>query len=147
MLGNLGLEKLLVLLAVGLVVLGPERLPKVAADAGRLVRALRRLAQEATGEFREEIGPHLGNFDASELELQRLRPLLERYLGATSGARAPVPVPAGDAEGAAGALGAGGAAVGAGGGVGAAVGSMGPMRPVGAVGAEGQPPPFDSEAT
>jgi sec-independent protein translocase protein TatB len=81
-LANLDLGKLVVLLAVGLVVLGPERLPKMAADAGRLLRALRRMAQDATGDLREELAPHLGEF--SELELSDLHPrrLLDRYLQA-----------------------------------------------------------------
>lgn len=82
MLANLDVGKLLVLLAVGLVVLGPERLPQVAADAGRLIRALRRLAHETTGELRAELAPHLG--ELGEVQIAELHPgrLLERYLQA-----------------------------------------------------------------
>ncbi|MHB2022296.1 MAG: twin-arginine translocase TatA/TatE family subunit [Mycobacteriales bacterium] len=81
MLGNLGLEKLVVVLGVGLVVLGPERLPKFAADAGRLVRTLRRLAQEATGDLKAELEPHLADLDLSDFDVARLRPLIDRLLG------------------------------------------------------------------
>lgn len=84
------MDKLLVLLAVGLVVLGPERLPKVAADAGRLLRTLRRLAQEATGELKDELAPHLKELDLADLEVPRLAPLLDRYLSQTFSADAPV---------------------------------------------------------
>ena len=47
----------LVLLA--LLVLGPEKLPKFAADTGRLVRNLRRMATDARAEVRESLGPEL----------------------------------------------------------------------------------------
>jgi sec-independent protein translocase protein TatB len=72
MFGDLNVEKLLVLAAVGLVVLGPERLPKLAADAGRLLRAVRRFAQSATSELREELGPEFADLDLADLHPRRL---------------------------------------------------------------------------
>ena len=56
MFDNLGWAELTVLAVVAMLVFGPERLPKVAADAGRLVRELRRMARGATADLRDEMG-------------------------------------------------------------------------------------------
>jgi sec-independent protein translocase protein TatB len=47
---GIGAEELLLVLIVALLVLGPERLPRVARDVGRVVGDLRRTSDE----FREE---------------------------------------------------------------------------------------------
>ena len=47
---GIGAEELLLVLVVALLVLGPERLPRVARDVGRVVGDLRRTSDE----FREE---------------------------------------------------------------------------------------------
>jgi Tat protein translocase TatB subunit len=47
---GVGPEELMLVLIVALLVLGPERLPKVARDVGRIVGELRRTSDE----FREE---------------------------------------------------------------------------------------------
>ena len=47
---GIGPEELILVLIVALLVLGPERLPKVARDVGRVVGDLRRTSDE----FREE---------------------------------------------------------------------------------------------
>lgn len=47
---GIGAEELLLVLVVALLVLGPERLPRVARDIGRVVGDLRRTSDE----FREE---------------------------------------------------------------------------------------------
>ncbi|HVF05479.1 MAG TPA: twin-arginine translocase TatA/TatE family subunit [Frankiaceae bacterium] len=56
MFDNLGWAELAVLAVVAMLVFGPERLPKVAADAGRLLRELRRMARGATADLRDEMG-------------------------------------------------------------------------------------------
>ncbi len=56
MLNNLGWGEILVLGILGILIFGPERLPKAAADAGRLVRELRRMARGVTADLREELG-------------------------------------------------------------------------------------------
>ena len=56
MFDNLGWAELAVLAVVAMLVFGPERLPKVAADAGRLVRELRRMARGVTADLRDEMG-------------------------------------------------------------------------------------------
>jgi len=47
---GIGAEELMLVLIVALLVLGPERLPRVARDVGRVVGELRRTSDE----FREE---------------------------------------------------------------------------------------------
>lgn len=56
MFNNLGWAELAVLFVLGMLIFGPERLPKVAADAGRLMRELRRMATGVTNDLRDEFG-------------------------------------------------------------------------------------------
>ena len=55
-LGNVGPFEILLLLVVAIVVVGPDRLPKLLQDAARLFRQLRRMANDATSDLRESIG-------------------------------------------------------------------------------------------
>jgi len=64
---DLSITKILVLAVIALVVFGPERLPKIAAQAGRTLRELRRLAEGATNELREGLGPEFSDFDVADL--------------------------------------------------------------------------------
>ncbi|TAM83047.1 MAG: twin-arginine translocase subunit TatB [Jatrophihabitans sp.] len=64
---NIGPMELIVLAIVGIVVLGPERLPGLARDAARLLRALREVAQGARTQLRDELGPELADLDLRNL--------------------------------------------------------------------------------
>ena len=46
---------------VALIVLGPEKLPRYAADAARMLRQVRRMASEARDEVTKELGPELSS--------------------------------------------------------------------------------------
>jgi len=48
---GIGPEELVLLLIIALIVLGPERMPKVARDIGRVVGDLRRTSDELREEF------------------------------------------------------------------------------------------------
>ena len=48
---GIGTEELLLILVIALVVLGPERMPKLARDLGRLVGDFRRTSDELRNEF------------------------------------------------------------------------------------------------
>ena len=52
---------------VALLVIGPEKLPRYAADAGRMLRQLRRLANSAQDEVRKELGPEFQDFSITDL--------------------------------------------------------------------------------
>jgi sec-independent protein translocase protein TatB len=69
--GNLGWEEILLLAVIGLVVFGPERLPKAAADAARLIRQLRTMARGAAGDLKAELGPELADLDLRGLNPRR----------------------------------------------------------------------------
>jgi sec-independent protein translocase protein TatB len=64
---DLNFTKLLVLGVVALLVFGPERLPRIAAQAGRALRELRRMAEGAKSELQDNLGPEFSNFDIADL--------------------------------------------------------------------------------
>ena len=64
---DLSLTKLAVLAVLALVIFGPEQLPKIAAQAGRALRDLRRLADSATRDIKEGLGPEFEDFDITDL--------------------------------------------------------------------------------
>ena len=53
----------LILLVVGIVVLGPERLPEYAAKLARLVRQVKGMADNAREQLKEQLGPDLVDVD------------------------------------------------------------------------------------
>ena len=67
MLLDLNFTKLLVLGVLALIIFGPERLPAMAAQAGRAVREMRRLLDGAKSELRENLGPEFSEFDIADL--------------------------------------------------------------------------------
>jgi sec-independent protein translocase protein TatB len=56
------------LAVLALVILGPERLPKYAAEAGRLVRQLRAMADTAKSQVVAELGPEFQDIRMSDLD-------------------------------------------------------------------------------
>jgi sec-independent protein translocase protein TatB len=64
---NIGPMEFLVLALVGIVVLGPDRLPQFARDAARMIRTLRDLATGARQQLREELGPEFADIDLRNL--------------------------------------------------------------------------------
>jgi sec-independent protein translocase protein TatB len=68
---DLSVTKLLVLAVIALVVFGPKELPKFAAQAGRALRDLRRIAEGAKQDLREGLGPEFQDFDFDDLNPRR----------------------------------------------------------------------------
>jgi sec-independent protein translocase protein TatB len=64
---DLSFTKLIVLGVVALVVFGPERLPGLATQAGRMLRELRRMAEGAKSELQDSLGPEFSQFDIADL--------------------------------------------------------------------------------
>jgi sec-independent protein translocase protein TatB len=64
---NLGWGEIAVLLVLALFVFGPERLPTLAAEAGRGLRKVRLYVKGMTDDLKTELGPELGDVDLASL--------------------------------------------------------------------------------
>ena len=64
---NVGIGELAVLLILGLFVFGPERLPGMAAEAGKTLRKVRLYVKGMTDDLKSELGPELGDVDLASL--------------------------------------------------------------------------------
>jgi sec-independent protein translocase protein TatB len=64
---NIGPMEFVVLALVGIVILGPDRLPQFTRDAVRMLRSLRELATGAQKQLREELGPEFADIDLRNL--------------------------------------------------------------------------------
>jgi sec-independent protein translocase protein TatB len=68
---DLSIPKLLVLAVIALVIFGPNELPKIASQAGRALRDLRRIAEGAKNDLREGLGPEFADFEIEDLHPKR----------------------------------------------------------------------------
>ncbi|PRY00412.1 sec-independent translocase [Allonocardiopsis opalescens] len=64
---NIGLGEFLVLGVLALLVFGPDQLPKIAAQAARLLRQVRSMADNAKQDLREGLGPEFSDFEVTDL--------------------------------------------------------------------------------
>lgn len=72
---NIGPLELVVLALVGIIVLGPDRIPGVARDAARMIRQLRDMATGARSQLKNELGPEFADVGLDSLrELRSLNP-------------------------------------------------------------------------
>jgi sec-independent protein translocase protein TatB len=71
---GLTFDKLLVIALIAGFLLGPQRLPAAAGALGRVVRNLRKLADETTGRIREEMGPEFDEIDWTRLDPRQYDP-------------------------------------------------------------------------
>ena len=62
---DLSLPEIVVLLGLGIVLFGPEKLPSAAASAARFLRQVRAFSENARNDLRNELGPE---FDGLGLE-------------------------------------------------------------------------------
>jgi sec-independent protein translocase protein TatB len=74
---DIGTGELMALAVVALLVLGPEKLPRYAADAARFLRQVRNLANDARSEVTKELGPELDGLNLREMNP---RALLRKHL-------------------------------------------------------------------
>jgi sec-independent protein translocase protein TatB len=114
---DLNISKLLILAVIALVIFGPNELPKMASQAGRALRDLRRVAEGAKNDLREGLGPEFADFDIEDLNPKRFvqKHLLDDLNGDSPRSAAAAP--------------------------------PGAPRAHGALLAPGERPPFDSDAT
>jgi sec-independent protein translocase protein TatB len=116
---DLSIPKLLVLAVIALVIFGPHELPKIASQAGRALRDLRKIAEGAKNDLREGLGPEFADFDIEDLNPKRfVQKHLFDDLNGDSDAKTP-----------------------------SAQAAQEPARANGALLAPGERPPFDSDAT
>ena len=64
---DLDFTKLLVLGVIALIIFGPDRLPAMAAQAGRALREVRKLLDGAKSELQENLGPEFSQLDITDL--------------------------------------------------------------------------------
>ncbi len=64
---DIGPFEIITIVVVALLIFGPEKLPKLAADLARMLRELRRMATGAREELKESLGPELGDLNLQEL--------------------------------------------------------------------------------
>ena len=70
---DIGLWEFVAMGFIALLVFGPDKLPKVAADAARMIRELRSMATGARRELTEALGPELNDLQEQK-DLQSLNP-------------------------------------------------------------------------
>lgn len=68
------LDKLVIILVVAVVLLGPERLPRYATQLAGLVRSMRRIANNAGDRLRDELGPEFDDVDWRRLDPRQYDP-------------------------------------------------------------------------
>ncbi len=78
MFANVGWGEMLLLVVVGLVVLGPERLPGAIRWTSEVIRKVREYLSGATSQLREELGPEFDDLRQPISELQKLRGMTPR---------------------------------------------------------------------
>lgn len=71
---GLSMDKIVVIIVVAVFLLGPERIPRYAAQLGRLVRSLREIANGAKDRLREELGPDFDDVDWKKLDPRQYDP-------------------------------------------------------------------------
>lgn len=71
---DIGLGEILILAVLGLLVFGPERLPRAAADAARTLRNVRAMASNARKDLADSAGVDLSGAQDTLRDLQDLHP-------------------------------------------------------------------------
>jgi sec-independent protein translocase protein TatB len=64
---DMGAGEMIGLAILGLILVGPERLPKLASEAAALVRKIQKMSHAATQELRENLGPGFEDLQPSDL--------------------------------------------------------------------------------
>lgn len=67
MFNDIGALELVTLAVLGVLVFGPEKLPKVIQDASRFIRKVREFSESAKEDIRTELGPEFKDFEFEDL--------------------------------------------------------------------------------
>src|SRR4051812_14605574 len=68
---HVGFGEVLIIAVVALFLIGPQRLPKYAAEAGRMLRQLRQMAKQASATVKDELGPDFADVEFADLHPRR----------------------------------------------------------------------------
>ena len=68
---DLSIGKILILAVIALIIFGPNELPKMASQAGRALKDLRRIAEGAKNDLREGLGPEFADLELDDLNPKR----------------------------------------------------------------------------
>jgi sec-independent protein translocase protein TatB len=69
---DIGFGELAVIALIAVLVLGPERLPEFAAQAGKFIRRMKGYADVARDELRKELGPEFSDLELRDLDPRNL---------------------------------------------------------------------------
>jgi len=75
---GIGAGELLTLTVLAFILIGPDRLPHVAKDAAKFMKRIRVIANTATAELRENLGPGFEDLQVSDLHPKKL---IQKTLG------------------------------------------------------------------
>ncbi|WNI22616.1 sec-independent translocase [Streptomyces sp. ITFR-16] len=67
MFNDIGPLELVTLVILGVLVFGPDKLPKVIQDASRFIRKIREFSESAKEDIRTELGPEFKDFEFEDL--------------------------------------------------------------------------------
>lgn len=65
---GMGVPEIAVIMVVALLVFGPERLPELAKQAGKFVRTLKQMADNAKNDLGREMGQDFSDLDLKDLD-------------------------------------------------------------------------------
>ena len=71
---DFGFDKLALIGAVALIVIGPERLPQYAKQLANLIKSVRRMAEGAKDQLSTELGPEYQDLDWKKLDPRQYDP-------------------------------------------------------------------------
>jgi len=81
---GIGLPEIILILIVALIVVGPKRLPEVAAQIARVIRQLRGYATDVTSQMRSELDELTREYEQVRKELQEFRQVAAKDLDSVS---------------------------------------------------------------
>ena len=64
---DFGFGEMIGLVVLALILVGPERMPRVASDLAKMIRKVRSLTNTATAEIRENLGPGFEDLQPKDL--------------------------------------------------------------------------------
>jgi sec-independent protein translocase protein TatB len=69
---GVGLPEFAVIAVIAIFVFGPDKLPDLARQAGRMAKQVRRMANNARDELRDELGPEYADLELRDLDPRQI---------------------------------------------------------------------------